>query len=129
MTAPDKREEFDDGGDAFPTPVDAAGQPGYSGMTLRDWFAGECQEDDRLVKCIRAMDDRSLEVFALYPDAEREEHLAEIDFENYAELPSEVQKVTRRLEIEARAIARVRYMQADAMIAEKRRREGAGGGE
>lgn len=113
----------DDGGQAFPIP-ESEWDNRSEGMTLRDWFAGECQEDDRLVKCIRAMDDKALEMFALHPDAEREERLTEIDFENYSALPSEVQRVARRLEIEARAIARVRYMQADAMIAEKRRREG-----
>lgn len=100
----------DDGGQAFGL------------VTVRDYFAASCQEDDRLVKCIRAMDDTALEMFALHPDAEREEHIAEVDMTNWMALPSEVAKVTRRLELEARAIARVRFMQADAMLAERKRR-------
>lgn len=90
------------------------GEP-YS-VSLRDYFAANVQADDRLVKCIRAMDDKALEIFALHPDAEREEHIIEIDLTCWDALPSEVAKVARRLEIEARAIARVRYMQADAML-------------
>lgn len=86
------------------------------GMTLRDWFAGQCQADDRLVKCIRAMDDQALELFALHPGLEREEHITEVEFTCYDALGSELAKVTRRLEIEAHAIARVRFMQADAML-------------
>ena len=109
-----------DGGPAFPVASDIERDifPGY-GMTLRDWFAGQCQEDDRLVKCIRSMDDHALERFALYPDAEREERIVEVEYTDYLSMSSEVEKVARRLEIEARAIARVRYMQADAMLAER----------
>lgn len=88
-----------------------------SGMSLRDYFAAQVQADDRLVKCIRAMDDAALELFALHPDCEREEHITDVDLTCWAALPSEVAKVARRLELEARAIARVRYMQADAMLA------------
>ena len=88
-----------------------------------DYFAANLQADDRLVKCIRAMDDSALELFALHPDAEREEHITEVELTNWLALPSEVAKVTQRLALEARAIARVRYMQADAMLAEKQRRE------
>ncbi len=84
---------------------------------LRDFFAAHVQADDRLVKCIRAMDDHALDIFARCPNAEREERITEVEFTNYDALPSEVAKVTRRLEIEAKAIARVRYMQADAMLA------------
>jgi hypothetical protein len=86
-------------------------------MSLRDWFAGSMQADDRLVKCVRAMDDKALELFALHPGIEREEHITEVEFTNWHELTSEVAKVTKRLQIEARAIARIRYMQADALIA------------
>lgn len=73
------------------------------------------QQDDRLVKCIRAMDDTALERFAFYHDLEREEWITEVT--NYLEMPSELAKITRRLEIEAKAIARVRWMQADALLA------------
>lgn len=109
----------DDGGPAFPT--ENAHQSGnttyhFEGMALRDYFAAHVQEDDRLVKCIRSMDDSALEIFALYPDAEREEHITEIELTNWAALPNEVAKVARRLELEAHAIARVRFMQADAML-------------
>lgn len=96
-----------DGGPAFPV---------HGGMTLRDYFAAHMQEDDRLVKCIRAMDDSALELFALHPDIEREEHITEIEFTNWGALPSQVAKIARRLELEAKAISRVRYMQADAML-------------
>jgi hypothetical protein len=89
-------------------------------MTLRDYFAAQCQADDRLVKCVRAMDDKALEYFALYPDSEREECITEVRYTEWHALPSEVAKVTRRLEIEAKAIARVRYMQADAMLAARK---------
>lgn len=117
----------DNGGPAYPSGKSEAhgfenSHPLHDGMTLRDWFAGQCQEDDRLVKCIRAMDDRALERFALFPDLEREEHITEIEFTDYLSMGSELEKITRRLEIEARAIARVRYMQADAMLEERNKR-------
>jgi hypothetical protein len=85
-------------------------------MSLRDYFAAHVQADDRLVKVIRAMDDTALEIFALHPDAEREEHITEVELTVWGALPSEVAKVARRLELEAHAIARVRYMQSDAML-------------
>lgn len=117
-----EQTKIDDGGPAFPVSQEynTAGEPtcaGWGGMALRDYFAAQCQADDRLVKCIRAMDDKALEYFALYPDSEREEHITEVQYTNWDALPSEVAKVTRRLEIESKAIARVRYMQADAMLA------------
>ena len=117
--------EIKDGGSVFPgtrTEKIAAGESHvwsdvtYPGLSLRDYFAAHVQADDRLVKCVRAMDDTALEIFALHPTCEREEHITEADLTCWAALPSEVAKVTRRLELEARAIARVRYMQADAML-------------
>lgn len=86
------------------------------GMSLRDYFAAHAQADDRLVKCVRAMDDKALEVFAQYPGVEREEWITEVELTDWAALPDAVTKVARRLELEAKAIARVRYMQADAML-------------
>ena len=112
-----------DGGPAWPGTYREHNGSGGSflvhrdGLSLRDWFAGMVQADDRLVKCVRAMDDSVLEVFALHPNAEREEHITEIELTAWHALPSEVAKVARRLELEARAIARVRYMQADALLA------------
>jgi len=111
-----------DGGPAFPVPANVNPDGAQSGMTLRDWFAGQVQADDRLVKCVRAMDDSALEIFALHPTLEREEHITEVELTDWLALPTQVQKVARRLELEARAIARVRYMQADAMLAERSRR-------
>lgn len=123
----------DNGGQAFPQPfvehtdlhgdVDfySAEDAGLGGMSLRDYFAGQVQADDRLVKVIRAMDDSALEIFALHPDCEREEHITEVDLTVWAALPGQVAKVARRLELEAAAIARVRYMQADAMLKERAR--------
>lgn len=111
--------EIKDGGPAFPCL--AARNAPNEGMSLRDWFAGALQADDRLVKAIRAMDDVALEIFALHPTCEREEHITEIDLTHWGAIPSEVGKVRKRLELEAAAIARVRYMQADAML---RAREG-----
>lgn len=109
------------GGPAFPTTglTTEAYHAGVAGpgMTLRDWFAGQVQADDRLVKCIRSMDDKALEIFAIHPEIEREEHITEVDLTCWEALGSEVAKVTRRLELEAMAIARVRFMQADAMLA------------
>ncbi len=105
-----------DGGPAFPTGFQPTHCEPEHGMSLRDYFAGQCQADDRLVKVIRAMDDSALEIFALHPDCEREEHITDVNLTHWAALPSEVAKVRRRLELEARAIARVRYMQADAML-------------
>lgn len=84
--------------------------------TLRDYFAAHVQADDRLVKAIRGMDDTALELFALHPDLERDDAMTEVDLTCWQALPSQVSKVARRLELEARAIARVRYMQADAML-------------
>lgn len=118
----------DDGGPAFPTeqgfkPNGEWNQTYEPGMSLRDWFAGTMQEDDRLVKCIRSMDDHALEIFALHPELEREEYITEteVDFTNWDQFPNEVAKITRRLELEAKAIARVRYMQADAMLEERKK--------
>lgn len=110
--------EIDDGGPAFPVPNDA-NVNGQEGMTLRDYFAAHVQADDRLVKCIRAMDDTALAIFALAPNSEREEHITETGI--LALVPDwlaldEVGKITARLELEAKSIARVRYMQADAML-------------
>lgn len=107
----EKFEQYDSDKAGYVTVYHAAG-----GMTLRDYFAAAVQADDRLVKCIRAMDDTALEIFALHPTLERIEHITEVDLTNWHALPSEVAKVTRRLELEAHAAARVRYMQADAMI-------------
>jgi hypothetical protein len=111
-----------DGGPAFPMSgtEDRNGNVTYPehGMTLRDYFAANCQEDDRLVKCIRAMDDTALAMFALHPDSERDEWITETESTNYLGL-SEVEKIVKRLEIEAQAISRVRYMQADAMLKER----------
>ncbi|WP_420465573.1 hypothetical protein [Panacagrimonas sp.] len=111
-----------DGGPAFPVwELNGHGQQETTGfgMTLRDYFAAHVQADDRLVKCIRAMDDTALAIFALHPTAEREEHITETGIlslvPDWAAL-DEVGKVTARLELEAKAIARVRYMQADAML-------------
>ena len=107
--------EIKDGGPAFPV-VYPDGSGVDRGLSQRDYFAAHVQADDRLVKCVRAMDDAALEIFALHPTCEREEHITDVDLTCWAALPSEVAKVTRRLELEARAIARVRYMQADAML-------------
>lgn len=124
------KKKYDDGGYAHPfqwLDRDSMGEMAvretFPGMTLLDWFAGTMSEDDRLVKCVRAMDDKALEVFALHPSLEREEHITEVDYIDWSALPSEVAKVAKRLELEANAIACVRYMQAEAMIDEKRRRE------
>jgi len=127
-----------DGGPAYPG---FAGTDGYgmckrlgnetweryeAGVSVRDFFAAHLQVDDRLVKCVRAMDDTALEVFgdhaeyfALYPESERDEHVTEtgpLDGKTQWHAMTEVQKVYRRLELEARAIAIVRFMQADQMI-------------
>lgn len=87
--------------------------------SLRDEFAGRLQADDRLVKCVRSMDDTALEVFALYPELEREEHITETGMlagSTMWQAMSAVEKVAARLELEAKAISRVRYMQADALL-------------
>jgi hypothetical protein len=91
----------------------------FGGMLLRDWFAGMCQADDRLVKVVRAMDDTALELFALHPDVEREDWLTSVDLTDWLAMPDQVAKIARRLELEAKAIARVRFMQADAMLAQR----------
>jgi hypothetical protein len=111
-----------DGGMAFPRAATEFGGSVWSpadGMSLRDWFAGMCQADDRLVKVVRAMDDTALELFALHPTVEREDWVTSVDLTNWHALPSEVAKVARRLELEAKAIARVRFMQADAMLSQR----------
>jgi len=77
-------------------------------ITLRDLFAAAVQADDRLVKSVRAMDDTDLAIFARCPDAE----------DDFMAL-GEVEKYVLRFELEAKAIARVRFMQADAMLAER----------
>jgi hypothetical protein len=112
------------GGPAFPgfDYIAQDGKKNPEGMTLRDYFAAQVQADDLLVKCIRAMDDTALAIFALHPTAEREEHIKETGM-LYGEPEwlalDEVGKVTARLLLEAKAIARVRYMQADAMLQER----------
>ena len=120
-----------DGGPAFPQSESKNGNPmgdeygkSASGMSLRAWLAGTMQEDDRLVKCIRAMDDTALLLFATYPTVEREEWITEtkqLCGENVFAGKAEVEKVVIRLRMEASAIARVRVMQADALIAELER--------
>jgi hypothetical protein len=90
---------------------DPAFTPFLHSMTremLRDYFAANVQADDRLVKSVRAMDDHDLAIFARCPDAESE----------FFRL-GEPEKYVLRYLLEAKAIARVRYMQADAMIAER----------
>lgn len=117
-----------DGGSAFPAVTRFRSKSGIeidrsSGMTLRDWFAGTMQADDRLVKCVRAMDDTALEMFAKHPDSEREEWITEkMESEIGWITMTELEKITTRLTLEAKAIARVRFMQADAMLAERDRR-------
>lgn len=125
----DSSNSIDDGGPAFPvTPANngygpEASGPGYgagTGLSLRDYFAAHVQADDRLVKCVRAMDDTALLIFAEHPGIERDEWITETGCLNGANVfagKSEVEKVVLRLEMEAKAIARVRYMQADAMLA------------
>lgn len=114
-----------DGGPAFPglcqheTRVDI-----HEGLSLRDYFAAHIQADDRLVKCIRAMDDTALLLFAQNPQIEREEWITETGVlcgTNVFAGKKEVEKVLIRLQMEANAIATVRYMQADAMLAERER--------
>lgn len=121
-----------DGGPAFPVEchwnadgtVSGGLQTGNAqgwatGMSLRDYFAAHVQADDRLVKCVRAMDDKALAIFAICPTAEREEHITEtgpLDLVPDWLALDEVGRVAARLELEAKAIARVRYMQADAML-------------
>jgi hypothetical protein len=115
-----------DGGPAFPITVHMPYKKGgwkqqLPGMSLRAWLAGTMQEDDRLVKCIRAMDDTALLLFASHPGVEREEWITETKIlcgENVFVGKEEVEKVITRLRMEASAIARVRMMQADALIAE-----------
>lgn len=98
-----------------PTEVDHYGLVQYPGMSLRDYFAARLQADDRLVKAVRAMDDADLAVFAASPDAEHDEALADADYSGL----DMVERHVKRFSVEARAIARVRYMQADAMLAER----------
>ena len=103
-----------DGGPAFP--IGSGDMRDPTGMSLRDWFAGQLQADDRLVKVVRAMDDEALAIFAVHPYAEDEEAIAYAT--DYNGL-SQVQAVEKRLLLESKAIARVRYMQADAMLSER----------
>jgi len=113
----EKKVEVDDR-PAFPLPSEVGeshfGDPGaYPGMSLRDWFAGMVQADDRLVKSVRAMDDIDLAIFAKCPEAEA-------DFTAIGE----VEKYVKRFHLEAKSIARVRYIQADAMLAASKQKEG-----
>lgn len=117
-----------DGGRVFPVSEEldrsicAGSDYGSLGMSIRDYFAAHVQADDRLVKCVRAMDDTALAIFALHPEAEREEHITETGVLSLVpewHALDEVGKVTARLQLEAKAIARVRFMQADAMLAER----------
>jgi hypothetical protein len=104
--------ERNDGGPAF-----AHGNPdqgGDSGMSLRDYFAASVSNDDHVIRAIRTMDDRDLARYAL--DTDDEETVS--DAADYLGL-SELEKIEKRLALEAKAIARARYQQADAMLAEK----------
>lgn len=111
---------------AFPQPCTRDGYAANSpygmaggGLSMRDYFATHVQADDRLVKCIRAMDDVALELFAVAPDVEREEWITEtgpLEGKTKWHAMTEVEKVTARLQLEAKAIAKVRFMQADAML-------------
>lgn len=62
----------DDGGPAYPVQTwftdferNVVPDACPEGASLRDYFAAHLQVDDRLVKCIRAMDDSALELYAL----------------------------------------------------------------
>ena len=93
----------DDGGPAFPRTGSYFAEIGvahygvpFEGMFLRDWFAGSMQEDDRLVRCIRAMEDNALEVFALCPGTERVEWLTETEPTQWLAMHAEYGRLDRR---------------------------------
>ena len=111
-----------DGGPAFPVvpTMEGAGQWGYAypGMTLRDWFAATIQYDKDIMEDISNCDDQDLiENFGL-PE-EKDEYFEFV----CPGFPQKWKNIELRAKLEARARARIRYREADAMLVERARKE------
>jgi hypothetical protein len=105
-----------DGGSAYPDHIDLRNIDieDYHGMTLRDWFAGTIKYDKELMENVSRCDDQDLiERFGL--ESEKDEYFEYVGPES--DMP--FKNIELRIKLEARARARLRYLEADAMIAER----------
>jgi hypothetical protein len=113
----------EDGGPAFPQPfwdtgsgagIVTADEVEAGGMPLRDWFAATIQYDKELMEDVSRCDDQDLvERFGL--ESEKDEYF---DFVG-PEGAMPFKNIELRIKLEARARAHIRYIEADAMIAER----------
>ena len=103
---------MNDGGPAFPSPCRYRGE---SGMSLRDWFAGR-EPPKYMMEDIRSLDDDCLAAF-VGADA------GVMGLANGRKPCHPVRRANRilRLKWEATAIAIVRGILADAMLAERQK--------
>lgn len=103
------------GGSAFP--VFDAGNPGavlYEGMTLRDWFAGQALVyPSELAWYSEADDQKLLERFGTAREIEEGFDLVLLG------APMQLRNIELRAKLKARGRAYLRYLEADAMIAER----------
>ena len=117
---------------AFPRPAGHSGTPGrqnneQDGMTLRDWFAGNLHLETEILESVSKCDDADLlerfgteaekeEGFTIcFPGARNAEHNVAGRPEFGGDVP--FRNIELRQQLEARARARLRLIEADAMLA------------
>ncbi len=104
----------DDGGPAFPhVPSIQASKREHGGMSLRDWFAGQ-EPPAKMLADLIDLDDTHL-AHLVGADPEEMVFILKAPKEN----PLYQQNVVLRLRWLAKAVAMMRYILADAMIAER----------
>jgi len=112
-------DKHDDGNNAFPASYDSW-QGGFAGMSLRDYYVG-LDVPDQMVSDILSLDDEHLAKL-VGADPEEMTFILRADKDD----PVYQTNVVLRLQWVAQAIAMTRGIIADAMIAEKRRRQQSG---
>ena len=106
------------GGPAFPTSLPDAEQ-GFDGMSLRDWFAATIQYNKDLTGDISRCDDQDL-VERFGTESEKDEYFDCV----LPGCPIPFKNIELRARLEARARAVIRYREADAMLAGRRKEPG-----
>jgi len=98
------------GGPAFPELVSA------SGITLRDFFASVIPYDKEIMEDISRCDDQDL-IERFGTEEEKDEYFDLVP----ARAPMPFKNIELRTKLEARGRAKLRYLEADAMISERGR--------
>ena len=109
--------EKDNGGPAFPScNYDSGAVPVLwgSGMSLRDWFAATIRYDRDIMEDISECDDQDL--IENFGSPEEKDEYFEFVCPGF---PQKWKNIELRAKLEARARARIRYREADAMLAER----------